>query len=184
MEFAPSPSGGHESAGAIHAARFFQALADPTRIAILEALSSKERSVTDLVERLAEPQPKVSRHLRVLHEAGLVVFTREGRNVFYRLATRKLWPAPARDWVDRLAVGDESAANAPIHSPGPVPSAARDNPAAPPRRDSHPSAATDLPRPPSGRDLPVPAARDDHAPPQRRHQRSPAARGDIEPHLL
>lgn len=173
MEFAPSPAGGHESAGAIHAARFFQALADPTRIAILEALSSKERSVTDLVERLAEPQPKVSRHLRVLHEAGLVVFTREGRNVFYRLATRKIWPAPAREWVDRLAVGDLGAAP-PLrrdqHSP-----AERESPAASPlRRDQHLPAASDGHAPP---DAPLP-------PPQRRDHPSPAARGDIETHLL
>jgi DNA-binding transcriptional ArsR family regulator len=48
------------------------ALAEPTRLAIVELLRSKPRAVGEIVDRLALRQPQVSKHLRVLSEAGLV----------------------------------------------------------------------------------------------------------------
>ncbi len=48
------------------------ALAEPTRLQIVELLRAKPRAVGEIVERLGLPQPQVSKHLRVLSEAGLV----------------------------------------------------------------------------------------------------------------
>ncbi|MFF2060938.1 ArsR/SmtB family transcription factor [Streptomyces sp. NPDC058200] len=75
----------------------FNAVAEPRRREILDALARGERSVTDLVERLGVAQPVVSKHLRVLREVGLVQVRDEGRQRIYRLE-----PAPLREvyeWV-------------------------------------------------------------------------------------
>ncbi len=61
------------------------ALADVTRILILYLLKEGEATVSQLVEALEQPQPTVSRHLKVLRERGLVAHRREGVNVYYRL---------------------------------------------------------------------------------------------------
>ena len=61
--------------------------------------------VTELVEKLGCPQPKVSRHLKALKDAGLARGRREGRNVHYTLAPRRAWPPSAREWIDRLDAG-------------------------------------------------------------------------------
>jgi DNA-binding transcriptional ArsR family regulator len=87
------------------AARFFLALSDATRLALLEELHAGERTVGELVERLRCPQPKVSRHLKVLKDAGLVRDRRDGRNVHYELSTRSAWPDSAREWIERLDAG-------------------------------------------------------------------------------
>ena len=75
----------------------FNAVAEPRRREILDALARGERSVTDLVEQLDVAQPVVSKHLRVLREVGLVQVRDEGRQRIYRLD-----PAPLRqvyEWV-------------------------------------------------------------------------------------
>ena len=64
----------------------FSALADPTRRAILARLVSGEVTVMDLAEPFAMTQPAVSRHLRVLEEAGLIVRRVEGTKRPCRLA--------------------------------------------------------------------------------------------------
>jgi DNA-binding transcriptional ArsR family regulator len=87
------------------AARFFQALGDPTRIRLLQLLRDGERTVGDLVGALGVPQPKVSRHLKVLREVGLVRADRDGRTVRCRLGMSTSWPVEGREWVDRLALG-------------------------------------------------------------------------------
>jgi DNA-binding transcriptional ArsR family regulator len=87
------------------AARFFQALGDGTRLALLEELRSGGRTVSGLVEALGCPQPKVSRHLKILKEVGLVRDRREGRNVTYELASAPRWGKEARDWVHALGEG-------------------------------------------------------------------------------
>lgn len=63
----------------------FRMLADSTRIQILWALTSSERSVNDLAEHVAKPAPSVSQHLAKLRMARLVRTRREGTTVFYRL---------------------------------------------------------------------------------------------------
>ena len=64
---------------------FFKALADETRLRILENLREDEFSVSDLVDRLQLAQPLVSHHLKELKIAGLVSSRKLGPYVFYRL---------------------------------------------------------------------------------------------------
>jgi DNA-binding transcriptional ArsR family regulator len=66
------------------------ALADPTRILILYALSEKPYTVNDLASTLGVPQPTASRHLKVLRERNLVTTARQGMNVEYSLADQRL----------------------------------------------------------------------------------------------
>ena len=63
-----------------------QAAADPSRLRLLAALAQGEATVAELVQALAQSQPRVSRHLRLLDEAGLVEHFRESRWVYYRLS--------------------------------------------------------------------------------------------------
>jgi DNA-binding transcriptional ArsR family regulator len=90
------------------AAATFDALAEPARRQILELLRQRERSVGELVERLKLSQPGVSKHLRVLREAGLVRVRPEGQRRWYGLRAEPLaeldaWLAPYREfWGGRL----------------------------------------------------------------------------------
>lgn len=122
------------------AARFFSALGDPTRLALLELLRAGDRNVGELVAVLGCPQPKVSRHLRVLKDAGLVRDARDGRNVAYALTAPRAWPAAARAWVERLE-GGMPLAERPAGRVAPVP------PAAAPNLAEGSSAAPRRPRP-------------------------------------
>ena len=67
------------------AASPFDALADPHRRAILELLHGGERSVREIADEMPITRPAVSRHLRLLKEAGLVTSTAEGTRRLYRL---------------------------------------------------------------------------------------------------
>ena len=67
-------------------ARFFQALGDRTRLRLLNLMRGGEICVCYLVEILGEPQPKISRHLAYLRQAGLVETRREGKWMHYRVA--------------------------------------------------------------------------------------------------
>ena len=79
----------------------FDVLAEPRRRAILTLLAAHECSVGDLEAALALPQPSVSKHLRVLREAGLVEVTVDAQRRVYRLRAEPLqeveaWMAPFR----------------------------------------------------------------------------------------
>jgi ArsR family transcriptional regulator, arsenate/arsenite/antimonite-responsive transcriptional repressor len=65
----------------------FQALADRTRLRLLNLIADREVCVCFFVEVLAEPQPKISRHLGVLRAAGLVAARRDGKWMHYRMIT-------------------------------------------------------------------------------------------------
>jgi DNA-binding transcriptional ArsR family regulator len=67
------------------AANPFEALADPHRRAILELLNGGERSVRQIADEMPITRPAVSRHLRLLKEAGLVSSSAEGTRRLYRL---------------------------------------------------------------------------------------------------
>jgi len=84
------------------------ALADPTRRELLHLLVDGERSAGDLAGRFPVSRPAVSRHLRVLREAGLVRVRTDGKRRLYALDPRPLrelddWLEPYRDlWARRL----------------------------------------------------------------------------------
>src|SRR4030081_577719 len=75
----------------------FNAVAEPRRRQILDALAGGECPVNDLVRQLGLPQPQVSKHLRVLREVGAVDVRDEGRQRMYRLNGHAL--KPIHDWV-------------------------------------------------------------------------------------
>jgi ArsR family transcriptional regulator len=64
----------------------FRAVADPTRLRILNLLHGGERCVCELVDSLRVPQPKASRHLAYLRRAGLVSVRKQGQWCYYKLA--------------------------------------------------------------------------------------------------
>jgi DNA-binding transcriptional ArsR family regulator len=77
----------------------FQTLGDPTRLRIVEALLGGERAVSDIVDIVEIHQSGVSRHLRILSEAGFVRMRPEGPQRFYSLR-----PEPFREldsWLNR-----------------------------------------------------------------------------------
>jgi DNA-binding transcriptional ArsR family regulator len=86
----------------------YAALAEPHRRQILDLLRGGERSVNELVARLKLSQPGVSKHLRVLRDAGLVKVRPEGRRRWYGLRPQPLaevdeWLEPYREfWSTRL----------------------------------------------------------------------------------
>jgi ubiquinone/menaquinone biosynthesis C-methylase UbiE len=82
-----------------------RAVAEPTRLRLLVLLSRGELTVSELVHILGQSQPRVSRHLRLLGEAGLLDRFREGSWVFYRLAAGGLAATLARHLV--YALGEE-----------------------------------------------------------------------------
>ena len=71
-------------------------LADGTRLAILLMLAEAEANVTSIRERLGCPQPTASHHLALLKMAGMVESRREGKRIFYRLASKPPEPAAVR----------------------------------------------------------------------------------------
>src|SRR5712671_3301758 len=76
------------------AARWFHALSDETRLQIVEMLSHGERCVCELQDVLDAAQSRLSFHLKVLKESGLVTDRREGRWMYYALD---------REALDRIA---------------------------------------------------------------------------------
>ena len=75
------------------------ALAEPTRVRILDLLCERERSVNELVDEFALSQPAVSQHLKVLRDANLVVARADAQRRVYRIN-----PAPFREldtWLAR-----------------------------------------------------------------------------------
>src|SRR2546428_1292436 len=86
----------------------FAILAEPNRRALLHLLASSERSVGELERQLRMPQPSVSKHLRVLREAGFVESRVDAQRRVYRLRPERFmevdsWLAPFRRfWVEHL----------------------------------------------------------------------------------
>lgn len=86
----------------------FDVLAEPNRRRILELLRASERPVSDLVAELELSQPAVSKHLRILRDAGLVDARADAQRRLYRVRVEPLreidaWLAPYRQlWAERL----------------------------------------------------------------------------------
>ncbi len=83
-----------------------RAAAEATRIRILFALSHGELNVSELTQILGQSQPRVSRHLKLMAEAGLLVRHKEGNWVLFRLRDQTLGGALGRAIVDLLPNGD------------------------------------------------------------------------------
>lgn len=86
--------------------RFFAALGDPVRFAIVMASRHGERTVNEIAAEFSISRPAVSKHLRILKMAGILVERRTGRNRYLRLAPRAL--VGGGEWLLELAQGDGS----------------------------------------------------------------------------
>src|ERR1051325_4835070 len=88
-------------------ARLFHALSDETRLSILQRLRCGERCVCDLTDALDAAQSRLSFHLKVLKDAGLVTDRREGRWMYYTLNTDAL--AEVAELIEALASAPSAA---------------------------------------------------------------------------
>lgn len=68
------------------AAELFGVLSTPVRLRIINALGQGEQNVSSLLQQIEASQPNMSRHLNVLHQAGVLARRRSGKQVFYRIA--------------------------------------------------------------------------------------------------
>ncbi|MFD2098808.1 metalloregulator ArsR/SmtB family transcription factor [Flagellimonas iocasae] len=86
----------------------FQAIADPTRRAILVMLASQTMTAGDIAENFDAARPTISKHLRILNECDLVTSKQDGREIHYNLKVDKikeidLWLAQFKKiWEDRF----------------------------------------------------------------------------------
>lgn len=67
-------------------AAYFSMLSEPTRLRIVHAICEEEKSVSQIVEALGASQTNVSRHLGLMHRAGVLARRKEGNQVYYRVA--------------------------------------------------------------------------------------------------
>ena len=107
----------------------FGIIAEPNRRAILSLLASSERSVSEIEQKLRMPQPSVSKHLRVLRDAGFVEARVDAQRRVYRIrpepfAEVDAWLAPFRRFwnthVDALERHLDRMEQAPVKSPKPA----------------------------------------------------------------
>ncbi|SEE88470.1 DNA-binding transcriptional regulator, ArsR family [Arthrobacter alpinus] len=94
------------------AEKVFAVIAESTRRDILEALAQESKAVGQLVDELGVSQPTVSKHLRVLREAGVVTMRAQGQKRFYGLNTAPL--ALVSTWLDSLGASAASPSTAAI----------------------------------------------------------------------
>src|SRR3954452_19698850 len=87
-----------------------KAAGEETRLRVLALLAEAELTVSDLTDILRQSQPRISRHLKLLAEAGLVERFREGTWAFFRLAERSGSAALARELIGRLDPTDPTVA--------------------------------------------------------------------------
>jgi len=99
----------------------FQVLAEPTRRLILDRLRSGESAVGDLADDLGLPQPTVSKHLRVLRDAGMVQVRVEAQRRYYRLRAEPL--VGVAQWLEpyRSLLPDRRPDDGPGGGPGGAP---------------------------------------------------------------
>jgi len=87
-----------------------KAAGEETRLRVLALLAEAELTVSDLTDILRQSQPRISRHLKLLTEAGLIERFREGTWAFFRLAEQGGGAAMARALLDRLNPADQTIA--------------------------------------------------------------------------
>lgn len=84
----------------------FRAVGDPSRLRILLLVQGMELAVSEIAQVLQQSQPRVSRHLRILAEAGLIERVREGAWVFVRLGAAAI-AVPVLALIESLAAGED-----------------------------------------------------------------------------
>ena len=94
-------AGGTPVIAAEQARQLLKALADPIRLDVVQALSGGERCVCELTEQLGLAQSRLSFHLRVLREAGLIEAREQGRWVYYSLCPEAI--AQLQGWLSGIA---------------------------------------------------------------------------------
>src|SRR3979411_3164481 len=104
----PMPTPAQLQFPALHGA--LKAAGEATRLRILALVAEAELTDSDLTDILRQSQPRISRHLRLLAEAGLVERFREGSWAFFRLGERGGSASLARDLVARLDLHDATIA--------------------------------------------------------------------------
>src|SRR3954467_8349080 len=87
-----------------------KAAGEGTRLRVLALLAEAELTVSDLTDILRQSQPRISRHLKLLAEAGLVERFREGTWAFFRLAEHGGGAEVARALIERLNPADQTIA--------------------------------------------------------------------------
>ena len=92
----------------IHPEEIFQALADETRLRIIRLMvtTGEESCLCELVDGLLEPSYKLSRHLKILRQAGLLASHKEGRWVYHRLVKESVYMAQLFFTVQALPDSD------------------------------------------------------------------------------
>ncbi len=85
-------------------ALIFQALSDKTRQRILTLLSKKKMCVSEICKNFEMTQPSISHHLDILKRAGLVVYEKKGKEVYYRANCCVCVPACCRDFFEKLGL--------------------------------------------------------------------------------
>ena len=98
---APASGSGAQPLAADDARAQLKALADPIRLQLIEALASGERCVCELTAELGLAQSKLSFHLKVLKQAGLLADRQSGRWVYYRLRSESI--EALSSWLASLA---------------------------------------------------------------------------------
>ncbi len=93
------------------AARLFHALSDETRLELLDRLQSGEQCVCELTDALKAAQPRLSFHLKVLKDAGLIMDRREGRWMYYSINRDAI--EDLEEWVKTLKHQTRWSASAP-----------------------------------------------------------------------
>lgn len=72
------------------AAELFRVMAAPMRLRVINALCEGEKNVTELLEWIDTTQPNMSQHLSTLYKAGILSKRREGAQIYYRIADKKI----------------------------------------------------------------------------------------------
>ena len=104
------------------AEKVFAVIAESTRRDILEALAQENKAVGQLVDELGVSQPTVSKHLRVLREAGVVTMRAQGQKRFYGINAEPLGLISA--WLESLGAGTASTVAESVETPAALPSPA------------------------------------------------------------
>jgi DNA-binding transcriptional ArsR family regulator len=75
----------------MNAIEIFKALADPTRLKILECIKNKEKCICEIIPYTGKSQPNVSLHLKILKQAGLVNERKDGTRILLSIADKNVF---------------------------------------------------------------------------------------------